>query len=251
MPVPAPDRLRYLLRSRSRAYRSAVDRSIEAIKALHGPVAVFTSWGKDSVVMCHLAVTHRTDVTLVHMAGGLPGSEHIHEFFAQLGVPVHVIPRDIPRTIAWLKEIGLYHERSEKTRAGVARKVAKLSDWMRENGYRVQMIGMRAEESLGRRWNYRARGLTYELANGITTCCPIAHWAVEDVWAYIVANDVPYNERVYDAETHGMTRETIRNSSWLSTIGAQEGQIAWLRRHFPHEYAQLREHFPQVEALSR
>src|SRR5690606_31675927 len=170
MPVPGPDRLRYLLRSRSRAYRSAVDRSIGAIKALHGPVAVLTSRGAASVVLCQLAVPHRTGVTLVHMAGGLPGSEHIHELLAQLGVPVHVIPRDIPRRIAWLTEIGLYHERSENTRAGVARKVAKLSDWMRENGYRGQMIGMRAEESLGRRWNYRARGLTYELANGITTC---------------------------------------------------------------------------------
>ncbi len=251
MPIPGDDQLRYRLRARSRAHRSAVERSIQAIKDLSGPVAVFTSWGKDSVVLCHLAATHRSDITLVHMAGGLPGSQHIRDYFSRRSVPLRVIPRDIPRTIAWLKEIGLYHERSENSRAGVARKVSSLSAWMREHGYRVQMIGIRAEESRGRRWNYLARGLTYQLANGIVTCCPLAHWTVADVWAYIVEHDVPYNERVYDAETHGMTRETIRNSSWLSTIGAQEGQIAWLRRHFPDEYAQLVEHFPQVEALSR
>ena len=61
------------------------------------------------------------------------------------------------------------------------------------------------------------------------------------MWAYIVSRGIPYNRRIYDAETHGQTRD-LRNTGWLSTDGAEDGRIAWLAFHFPDEYETLAEH---------
>lgn len=43
---------------------------------------------------------------------------------------------------------------------------------------------------------------------------PLSDWTGADVWAYIASHGVPSNRRIYDAETHGLTRETI-HSGWL------------------------------------
>jgi phosphoadenosine phosphosulfate reductase len=88
------------------------------------------------------------------------------------------------------------------------------------------------------------------MRDGSWKCCPLMGWTAKDVWAYIVSRRLPYNRRIYDAETHDQTRETIRNTGWLSTDGAAQGRIAWLRAHFPTEYRLLADEFPQVETLT-
>lgn len=68
------------------------------------------------------------------------------------------------------------------------------------------------------------------------------------MWARIAERGLPYHP-LYDCESHGMTRETLRNSGWLTTVGAAEGRIAWLRQHFPEQYRALAAEFPQVRRL--
>jgi 3'-phosphoadenosine 5'-phosphosulfate sulfotransferase (PAPS reductase)/FAD synthetase len=77
---------------------------------------------------------------------------------------------------------------------------------------------------------------------------PLAWWSAQDTWAYLFSREVPYHP-LYDRETHGQTRETLRNTGWLSTDGAEQGRIAWLREHYPDQYRLLEAAFPRIRQL--
>jgi phosphoadenosine phosphosulfate reductase len=219
-----------------------------------GRVSVSMSWGKDSVVAGHLALQHLPPpVTMTHIASSyrLPGFEHVQVYFAERA-DLHIIEprRTLQETIEWLREIGLPHERTAAQQQAVVKAIKKDvgTAWCIDNGFGVQVMGIRADESKARSAFLRARGAIYD-ARGMKVACPLAWWAAKDVWAYIVANDLPYHP-LYDCETHGQTRETLRNTGWLSTDGAEHGRIVWLREHYPEQYATLARHFGQVTAYT-
>lgn len=79
--------------------------------------------------------------------------------------------------------------------------------------------------------------------------CPLAWWTARDVWAYLVSRSVPWHP-IYDYEDCGLTREKNRNTGWLSTDGASEGRLIWLRRHFPEQWERLATEFPDVRRFT-
>jgi 3'-phosphoadenosine 5'-phosphosulfate sulfotransferase (PAPS reductase)/FAD synthetase len=248
------DLRRYLVWSKTRVHQRLRDESLEIIQqaASLGKTAVSTSWGKDSVVLCDLAIEALGQgIDLVHLATPyeLPGYDDVIAHFA---ARAHVITVPSSKTLAeyveWLRDIGLDCERTKLRRAGVDVKRSRGEAAM--SRYDVRLLGMRTEESKGRRMHVRFHGVTYRHADGHWSSNPLARWTVRDVWAHIMARGLQYNHRIYDAETHGLMREKIRNSGWLTIPGCEDTRVAWLRRHFPEQYRMLAEAFPQVQRMS-
>jgi len=249
-------RAAYLAHWRTDAMRRRVAEAravLERASSL-GRVSVSMSWGKDSVVAGHLALQYLPPpVTMMHIASSyrLPGFERVQAYFAARS-DLHIIEprRTLQETIEWLREVGLPHERTTAQQRAVVKAIKKDvgTAWCIEHGFGVQVMGIRADESKARRAFLRAKGAIYD-ARGIKAACPLAWWTAKDVWAYIVAYDLPYHP-LYDCETHGQTRETLRNTGWLSTDGAEHGRIVWLREHYPEQYAMLARYFGQVTAYT-
>jgi 3'-phosphoadenosine 5'-phosphosulfate sulfotransferase (PAPS reductase)/FAD synthetase len=250
------DLSRYATHALLACHRRQVDRSRTLLldASAKGPLVVATSWGKDSVVLTDLAIETLGRVPLFHMASPyrLPGWERVAEHFAAR-TDVHEIPshRTLTETIAWLHEVGLGYERSRPNQQRSADpKKDTGTRWCHEHGIAIEALGLRAAEAKGRRSLFRARGpIYYSSMRDLWIVCPLAWWSTVDVWAYIAARGLPYHP-LYDCETHGLTREQLRNSGWLTTVGAERGRIAWLRAHYPEQYRALRAEFPQVTQVA-
>lgn len=244
----------YAVHATLKAFQKRVDVARAALvdAASRGPVVICSSWGKDSVALCDLALETLGPVPIMHVRSAyeLPGGEHVEAHF-RTRAEVYDVPAKLTleETIAWLQQHGLGYQRETAAGAGKARKTDASTSWVRANGFTVQALGMRAAESFGRRWNFRARGLVYHAeAHGLTVACPLGWWSTKDVWAYLVSRGLPWH-RLYDLETDGFTREELRNNGWLSIVSTSEGRAAWLARHFPAEWRRLRTELPQVELL--
>jgi 3'-phosphoadenosine 5'-phosphosulfate sulfotransferase (PAPS reductase)/FAD synthetase len=250
------ERRGYLAHSRTAAYSKKIDDAKRSIDKAYkvGPAIVSTSFGKDSGALVHICHSVIGELKMFHMACAheLPGGDGVRKFCEGLGEITELPPLNtIKESIEWLKSVGLPHERgkAEHQRIIQTRKKDRGRDWCLENGYSVQVLGMRAEESRGRRWCFRVRGDTYELSTGITVCNPLAWWSVKDVWAYHVVNDIPWHP-LYDMQVLGFTREMLRNGGWLYTDGAGNGWVAWLRRCYPEQYERLTLEFPGISSVS-
>ena len=249
------DRDAYLMHARTWTFRNRVEQACEVLgrAAALGSVAVSVSWGKDSCALAHLAIKTLGRVPLLHMSApyALPGWERIAEYFSTR-TSVHILPaeRSLRQYIEWCKTIGLPHERKASVQSRVvgAIKRDRGAEWAREYGIDVQVLGLRACESNIRKMLLRKRGLVYQVADGGWRAQPLGWWTAQDTWALIFSEEIPYHP-LYDRETHGQTRETLRNTGWLSTDGAEQGRIAWLREHYPDQYRQLEAAFPRIRQL--
>lgn len=213
-----------------------------------GRFVVCSSWGKDSCAIVGLVLSvigPGFDVVHLESLYELPGAADLIEW-ARARTVIHTVSteRTLTEYIAWLQAHGLHYERESLLESGKASKRDELTEWIREHGFATQLVGMRAQESKGRRACFRARGLSYG-ARGLRMCNPIGWWTTRDVWAYLVSHSIPWHP-LYDRETHGETRETLRNGGWLSVHGCNDARIPWLRAHYPDEYRRLAAEFPQV-----
>ena len=258
MASPLPPLRKYLPLALGRAFRDKVEAALRTLEHLErlGPVVVSTSWGKDSVVLADLAArVWGEEVQLLHIghAHALPGDEPVR---AAATGKVHEIPaRSLEESIEWLRhpEIGLPHERTASRMQSIisTRKKDRAVLWATERGVAVMALGMRAEENQRTRGVcFRSRGPVYRRGD-VWIANPLAWWTAKDVWAYIASRNLVYNRQVYDAETHGFTRETIRSTGWLYTDGAPtRGWAAWLKFHFADQFRQLCTHFPEMESYA-
>ncbi len=72
-------------------------------------------------------------------------------------------------------------------------------------GYDSFFVGLRAEESVGRRITLRKDGLFYQMKNGKKRIAPLGFWNIDDIAAYTFSRDLPLLSK-YMAE--GITART-------------------------------------------
>ncbi len=216
-----------------------------------GPASFAISLGKDSTALAGLAVEILGGVArLMHLHSpyAIPGGEAVLEWFASRArVEVLESPKTLAEHVAYLRKIGLGYERAGGHAKAARRKSDRATDWAEANGIKVQCLGLRAEESSRRRLALRRTGMLYQRADGMWIGWPIGHWTTRDVWAFIHSRGLPYHP-LYDRETHGYTRATLRNGGWLTTIDIR--RIPWLRAHYPEQWRMLTDAFPRVRMLS-
>lgn len=199
------ERAGYLARSTTPAYLKRVRQSHELISQ-HPDYAVGVSWGKDSVVMLHMAYSlgirkavhiryypqdrfPDTDQVRDRVLAAMPDMQYIEvacdgnwEMYEQLGR--FIIE---PETIEEKAILAEY-----EAKFGVA--IAAGRDQLGATG---MFAGMRADESRVRQLLTRTKGNDYETVDGRKTALPMAYWEGSDIWAYTVAHNLPWL-RIYD-----------------------------------------------------
>ena len=112
---------------------------------------------------------------------------------------------------------------------------------------KLVFIGLRSQESAGRRMNHRTHGwLYYAKYAHAWHCTPLFDWTHDDVWAYIASRELDYNT-AYDVMTEaGIPRAQQRVSIVLGSVGANLGRLAWLRRIAPGLWNRLAAEFPKI-----
>lgn len=204
------DRVRAVARSwpaREARAMQEIERFFEA-----GPGYVGTSWGKDSVVVAHLARRVDPGLPLVWVRRG--GGENPHcASVRDAFLDAHPGGYDeVQIGDARLSRCGAYmdfvDEQAGYTEAG------------RRHGARY-VSGVRAEESGARKLRV-ARGLTLG-----RTCAPIGRWSGDDVFAYLHRHSLPAHPAY--AMTRGglLDRQRIR-VAWLGgRRGTGMGRREW------------------------
>jgi len=103
----------------------------------------------------------------------------------------------------------------------------------------VICIGLRSDESYGRKMNFRKRGMLYKTKDNEWKCCPISKWKAIDVFAYLVVNEIEINPCYF--YNRFFQPEEIRLSWSLPTAhGICRGDMQHLRYYYPEQYRKLR-----------
>jgi 3'-phosphoadenosine 5'-phosphosulfate sulfotransferase (PAPS reductase)/FAD synthetase len=117
---------------------------------------------------------------------------------------------------------------------------------VRAMGYQVQLLGLRKEESRGRRKNLIRRGRLYQRADGHWCGNPLANWTGGDVIAYCLCHDLPLSSRYIDPAMTDNERENTRTANLFCELGEAFGEWQRIRRQNPAFWAKWCEIFPAM-----
>jgi len=193
------------------------------------PSYVAVSWGKDSTVLLHLCQQIKPDILAIY---------HGH------------IERDL---------ISNYSETIDNYCQKFSTNLLMLeTDDADENmavkapyqQYPVCFLGIRGEENKRRKIALTKYGLIHQYQSGKLIgnwrIAPIGWWTWQDVWSYIVANDIPYL-KAYDDSIRGweLSRTTDHVSKKLNRpLHFQRLEEFKQTNHVYYDY--LRTHYPEV-----
>lgn len=235
--------------SRTRAFARRVEEARRLIHeaAAHDdlPWCVAFSGGKDSTVLLDLVERERPGLTVAYLDDGWDYPETLTFVAAteqRIGrriLRIHV-PTESP--YASPAENLFWRETGDPGFDPAAEHPQDMEFEAWRTGYHGY-TGVRAQESGTRRIHLRTHGaLYYSGAWGHWTCCPLAAWSVDDVWAYLVSRDVPWNS-VYDKlAALGLERRQQRVNSIVSATGLAWGSMSWLRMGWPQLYSRFIAH---------
>lgn len=119
----------------------------------------------------------------------------------------------------------------------------------RERGHDGVFMGLRADENSRRRHYLRRFGtLHYATSNEIWQCNPLAWWSAMDVWAYLYANQVPYNTAYDKLQAMGLPLDRQRIGPLANARVLGYGQISILKRGWPDLYNRFAAAYPEATA---
>ena len=223
---------------------------------------VMWSGGKDSTALVHLACVdlgHRLPVASEKDDLDYPGEEeYVLDLAAAWGLDLAVLrPPVSPR--AWMAEnaatLGAGDDLHSRA-AGLSR--ACFYDVVERHGaaHDGVMLGLRQEESAGRRASRAAHGTLYRKAHpyraaGQWVSTPLADWTGLDVMAYLLTRTIPVLP-VYRCLALAHAREPwrLRKSWWVPGGHSRWGGAAWLRHYYPSLYHQLAAWMPDAGAYT-
>lgn len=207
------EKLAYLLHAKLNAYKKRVAFAQATVKQAlensHNPLLSF-SGGKDSVVMLDIAVKAGFKGMLIFFKYGIISDaetpieniELLKYYAYQHGLNYHII--DCLGEVDCWEECGEFLLEPEtreqkrifhKTNYDFAKKSERFC---REHQIDLQIIGMRKKESLRRKAMLCKKGVIYATqSRSSLTCCPLANFSNEDIWAYIFTNKLKYLS-IYD-----------------------------------------------------
>lgn len=244
--MPAAQRKRFQLHARKPAYHAKVtaarERVARMLASCQKPYIAF-SGGKDSHVVLSLVRAELPNVPAVYFDAdcAYPGVQHL------LARTPWVIKH--PATEPFLEtltRLGLTHPdlEAETMRTTVYGPIRTLRAQYRFDGV---FYGLRAEESAGRRKHAQVKGaqFTYKNADrGAEACQPIYDFDYLDVWAFIVAQELPYCE-TYDLLWDLPEREQ-RISYYAGESNRSLGRYARLKAYHPELFNRVASVLPAV-----
>lgn len=218
------------LHAKLRVYRHRVQQAqqivSDALRLTANPY-VACSFGKDSAALLHLVLQSRPDASVRFIRWQ----------------ETNIID-DYERVIAqWQNDYGINLDILDLQRATLDESVPdrwrQLQDVQPCDGF---FIGLRAEESRGRRITLRKDGVLYRAKSGLLRITPLAWWSTLDVAAYIVTHQLP------TLETYASDGFAARTSSRVprGDYGIREGMLASLKHRNPARFNALKYMMPEV-----
>jgi phosphoadenosine phosphosulfate reductase len=167
---------------------------LKEIEAAKSPTAFACSFGaEDMVLLDAIANNARTIEVFTLDTGRLPEETQVLLEAVRDKYPVSIrtyFP-DAGAIEAWFQQNGpnaFYKSVSQRQQCCHIRKVQPLQRALA--GKKSWVTGLRREQSQARQ-DLHIEG--WDEANGLIKINPLLEWTESDVWAYIRANDVPYN----------------------------------------------------------
>lgn len=169
-----------------------------------GPSSVGVSWGRDSVVVAHLAWRVDPSVPLWTAAGAVDN------------------PDNPPVAAALLDRTGQTHH--HYCHQG---HVDDMLGWVNRHWHPRSINGVRADESRQRAMSAAVHGLNTE-----RSCRPILRWPSAAVWAYLARHDLPIHPAYGMSRAGALPRDRIRVHSIGDHNGVAHGRREWERAYY-------------------
>jgi len=237
---------RFKLYARLKSHRGHVGQARRRIarwlELVRNPYVAFST-GKDSTCVLHLVREQSPDVPAVYFDADCAFPESKAVLADTDNVIVFPAIEPLLETFRRFSGFDAGSELERETmRTTVWEPIRRL---VAEYGFDGMAYGLRAEENHGRAMHAKYRGAVFQYKrDGLWGCQPIHDWTYDDVWAFIVSEDLPYCG-VYD-KLWDMPREDQRLSYWAGETKRRWGRWAVLKHHWPELFNRFAAEFPEV-----
>jgi len=233
-------------------------RYLHEVLAMEPRARLSWSAGKDSTALVHLAVHEGAQGRIFSIKDDLdyPGErEYIERYAAAWGVSDRL---DVvtPSVSLWGLLVSmkdrhdirddLHSRAAEFSRVGF---YSVIDDYNARSEVRATLLGLRAEESVGRLKNRKTRGHIYRKKDGELVGQPLCDWRGIDVYAYLLSHDVELLP-VYRCIRFSKRPDLIRKSWWVPGAHGAVGESIWLKAYYPSLYAKLLSVYPELSLES-
>ncbi len=220
----------------------------QALLNMKSPYVSF-SGGKDSTVMLHMILKRDPNIPVIYWDAdaSYPDTENfINKLVKEWNL--NFIRVKTEPMLSVFRKYGVNHPQIEN-KTMIATVYNPIKKLMKEHDFDGVFVGLRAEESFGRRKLIKNRGVIfYNKMQEVTECLPVANFTVQDIWSYITSNNLPYNS-IYD-KTAMRPRNDIRVSYWCGESCREMGRWVWLKKEYPELYNKFASEFPEVREFS-
>lgn len=243
----------YLLHSRTRSFQKHLHVAKGIISDFIGRQIksyVAVSGGKDSIAMAHLIWSIEPGIKFMSVLdeSDIPG---LHDYMTKIvqryKFDVDVIsPKNLWEAFAKYD----FTEDVHSPRSEYAQRYFfdHIKRYVADNGYDGIFLGLRAQESKGRRMNFLQRGSIYFNESWQQWICqPLAAWSAMDVFAYLFSNNVPIFD-MYFKTKFKLSPENIRLDCILPSHFSRDGQSAWLKYYYPETFSRLAAILPKLRS---
>lgn len=203
-----------------------IEKSIEAIHRFvaAGPCCAGISWGKESTTLAHLLWRRAPEVSLIHLrpTNHNPDCDLVRDAYFDLcrGQPYQEVPIDYGQLhAARLPDHELDRETDRRWYAAIRDVEARHSG--------RHITGIRNGESFGRLIRTLRWGISTERA-----CAPLAWWSMQDVYGYLVVNDLPVHPAYACLGGGRWPRERLRVAEIGDTHGKGSGRRDWEQEYY-------------------
>jgi 3'-phosphoadenosine 5'-phosphosulfate sulfotransferase (PAPS reductase)/FAD synthetase len=111
---------------------------------------------------------------------------------------------------------------------------AGVTAYAHDHSLTTRVMGIRADESKGRRASLSTHGPHHTYPDGTHRLCPIDLWSAMDCFAYCDAHSLPVLDIYRKVGRHARSGLIGRN-------GEAHGRMSYLRRHFPAAWRHARD----------
>lgn len=203
-----------------------------AIDKFGDACVIACSWGKDSIVMIHLAIQIKTDIRIIFSNTGvefpetykyrdkitkewdlnyieLKPEKTFWQCVDKYGYPpIRYLGRQKKKAVesGMVKKSASKFLRDDKIPCCYFLKEKPAIDYYKEKNIKCALVGITYDESYTRRWVIIRWGVIFPPKKYFyTRIYPIGYWNSDDVWGYIKQNNVPVNfaYQKYDVDRVG------------------------------------------------
>ena len=174
-----------------------IESALEVLRAAAGlpPAAFSTSFGAEDMVVLDLIRRHALQIGIFTLdTGRLPEEtyalmQRVEERYGSCVMAFFPAARAVQQLVAANGINGFYQSIDKRKACCAVRKLESLGRALA--GKRAWVTGLRAEQSVTRAELAKRE---IDAQRGLEKFNPLADWSEADVWAYIHANEVPYNK---------------------------------------------------------